>query len=304
MKKFIITTTINSPTEAIIKFDNLNEWHLIVVGDKKTPIDYSLQNGLYISPQDQEEYFKDLSDCIGWNCIQRRNFGLLKAYELGAEIIATIDDDNIPLKEWGKKIYINQDIEIDYYLSENICFDPIAVTNHSNLWHRGFPLQLLSKRKYKKTKKIIQPDIQADFWNGDPDIDAICRMEHVPNCDFDKKLFPFSSNTFSPFNSQNTFLSRNVIRDYFLFPHIGRMDDIWASYFVQSKGFRVLYNLPTVFQERNEHDLIKDMKKEYLGYENNLKLLNDIKMQSTSIFKFLPERSLEAFKLYQSFFDK
>ena len=49
---------------------------------------------------------------------------------------------------------------------------------------------------------------------------------------------------------------------------------------------------------------IKDMKKEYLGYENNLKLLNDIKMQSTSIFKFLPERSLEAFKLYQSFFDK
>ena len=121
MKKFIITTTINSPTEAIIKFDNLNEWHLIVVGDKKTPIDYSLQNGLYISPKDQEEYFKDLSDCIGWNCIQRRNFGLLKAYELGAEIIATIDDDNIPLKEWGKKIYINQDIEIDYYLSENIC---------------------------------------------------------------------------------------------------------------------------------------------------------------------------------------
>ena len=60
MKKFIITTTINSPTEAIIKFDNLNEWHLIVVGDKKTPIDYSLQNGLYISPKDQEEYFKDL----------------------------------------------------------------------------------------------------------------------------------------------------------------------------------------------------------------------------------------------------
>ena len=39
------------------------------------------------------------------------------------------------------------------------------------------------------------------------------------------------------------------------------MDDIWASYFVQSKSFRVLYNLPTVFQERNEHDLIKDMKK-------------------------------------------
>ena len=63
------------------------------------------------------------------------------------------------------------------------------------------------------------------------------------------------------------------------------------------KVFRVLHNLPTVFQERNEHDLIKDMKKEFLGYENNLKLLNDIKMQSTSIFKFLPERSLEFFNI-------
>ena len=64
------------------------------------------------------------------------------------------------------------------------------------------------------------------------------------------------------------------------------MDDIWASYFVQSKGLRVLYNLPTVFQERNEHDLIKDMKKEYLGYENNLKLLNDIKMQLLVFLNF------------------
>ena len=163
----------------------------------------------------------------------KKKFGLLKAYELGAEIIATIDDDNIPLKEWGKKIYINQDIEIDYYLSDNICFDPIAVTNHSNLWHRGFPLQLLSKRKYRKTKKIIQPDIQADFWNGDPDIDAICRMEHMPNCDFDKKLFPFSSNTFSPFNSQNTFLSRNVIRDYFYF----HTSEEWMTF-----GHHILFN--------------------------------------------------------------
>ena len=34
-KKFIITTTINYPTEAIKKFDSMEDWKLIVIGDKK-----------------------------------------------------------------------------------------------------------------------------------------------------------------------------------------------------------------------------------------------------------------------------
>ena len=37
MKKFIITTTINTPTKAIRKFDNNPDWSLIVIGDKKNP---------------------------------------------------------------------------------------------------------------------------------------------------------------------------------------------------------------------------------------------------------------------------
>ncbi len=63
--KYIITTTINNPTEAIHKFDNMPEWKLIVVGDKKTPSNYNLKNGIYLSPEDQENYDKDLSDAIG-----------------------------------------------------------------------------------------------------------------------------------------------------------------------------------------------------------------------------------------------
>ena len=300
--KYIITTTINNPTEAIHKFDNMQDWKLIVIGDKKTPSDYKLTNGIYLNPEDQEKYDKDLSDAIGWNCIQRRNFGLLKAFELGAELIATIDDDNIPLDNWGKNIMVSQDIELDYYKTKEIAFDPISVTNYPNLWHRGFPLQLLSKRKTNKTREKICPDIQADFWNGDPDIDAICRMEHRPECKFENNVFPFSSNKFSPFNSQNTFLTKKIIKNYFLFPHIGRMDDIWASYYVESLGFKVVYNHPTVYQDRNEHDLTIDLKKEVIGYENNLKLLNELSSNPSNILNFIPERSRDAFNLYQRHF--
>jgi hypothetical protein len=62
-------------------------------------------------------------------------------------------------------------------------------------------------RKYKLNKrKKFTPDIQANFWNGDPDIDAVCRMIFRPECNFKKSKFPFFSKKISPFNSQNTLL--------------------------------------------------------------------------------------------------
>jgi len=110
-------------------------------------------------------------------------------------------------------------------------------------------------------------EIQADFWNGDPDLDAVCRMEHGPECDFDPACFPLMSSKPAPFNSQNTFLSANVLPHYFLFPHIGRMDDIWASYYVQALAFKAVFNRASVYQQRNAHNLTHDMRQEYLGYE-------------------------------------
>ena len=306
MKKFIISTTINPPTEAIEKFDNLKDWSLIVSGDLKTPSNYKLKNGTYINPKDQEKINKKLSDLIGWNCIQRRNFAMILAYKEGADIIATIDDDNIPLPNWGKNLLIENKVKAKKYITKEEAFDPISVTNYEHLWHRGFPLQILKNKNNKKEIKKIYSnfDVQADFWNGDPDIDAICRMEHAPECKFQTSIFPFTSNKASPFNSQNTYLKRKVMEHYFLFPHIGRMDDIWASYYVEAKGFRVLYNKPSVYQQRNVHDLTIDMKKEYIGYEHNLNLIRELKKDPNNIKHFLPKKSWEAFKLYQQVLKK
>ena len=303
LKKFIVCTSINKPTLAVKKFDLMKDWKLVIVGDKKTPKNYKLKNGIYLSPKKQEKIDKKLSDLIGWNCIQRRNFGILYAWKNGADVVAVVDDDNIPYKDWGKKLLINNKTKTNYYKTNSLAFDPISVTNHKNLWHRGFPLQILDKRNnIKKQIKIIKPDIQADFWNGDPDIDAICRMEHHPICKFKDKYFPLASNKVSPFNSQNTFISKKVLPHYFLFPHIGRMDDIWASFYVISKGFKVVYNKASVFQKRNVHDLTKDMLKEFIGYENNLNLIKDLKKNINNINSYIPERSRLAFLRYQTHF--
>lgn len=303
MKKVIVTTTINEPTEAIERFDASADWKLIVIGDKRTPTDYRLKRGTYVSPQEQEKYDKPLSDAIGWNCIQRRNFGLLWAYDMGADIIALVDDDNIPDQDWGKSLLLGKKIETRHYDTNLPAFDPVGATNHKEIWHRGFPLQLLPKRDYSQvTETPVTPDVQADFWDGDPDIDAVCRMEHAPECKFDPACFPIASGRMSPFNSQNTFLTREVLEDYFLFPHVGRMDDIWASYYIQSKGYKVVYGKASVYQQRNEHDLVRDMRQEYLGYEHNLKLVKDLAAESERILWYLPPESARAFQLYRRHF--
>lgn len=81
----------------------------------------------------------------------------MKHLKNGAQIIASVDDDNIPLDDWGKNIMIGKPTNVYYYESDEIAFDPIGVTNYPNLWHRGFPIQNLHNRstKYKITRKTI-----------------------------------------------------------------------------------------------------------------------------------------------------
>jgi hypothetical protein len=302
MKKVIITTTINSPTEAVLKFGKMTDWEMVVVGDRKTP-PYPLERGLYLAPEIQEKYDKRLSDAIGWNCIQRRNFGLLWAKDMKADIVALVDDDNIPYEGWGQNLMIGKETEVNFYETDLPAFDPVGATNHRHVWHRGFPLQLLPKRDYsQKSRRKIVPDVQADFWDGDPDIDAVCRMEHAPECKFEKTFFPLASNKPSPFNSQNTFISGRLLKDYFLFPHVGRMDDIWAGYYVQGRGARVVYGTASVFQARNVHNVIKDMRAEYLGYEHNLELVQTVMSEPDSIHQYMPDSAVEAFRLYRKHF--
>lgn len=305
----IVTTTINPPTKALKLFAQMPDWTLIVVGDLKTPghlYTQELPNAIYVSPAEQEARCKPLSDAIGWNCIQRRNFGFLWAKDMGAKIVGIVDDDNIPLDlKWGSSLLLCQRTEVNYYQEDGPVFDPVGCTNYPHLWHRGFPLQLLAFRKYQKpTTKLIVPEVQADFWDGDPDIDAVCRMQFRPDCIFDARCFPIASSKISPFNSQNTFMNAELLSEYFLFPGIGRMDDIWASYYLQLKtGAKVVYNKPSVFQDRNEHNLIEDMKNEYIGYERTLALIEAMIKNPESINNFIPARAQEAFRLYRSCFE-
>jgi len=312
MKKIIITTTINPPTEALIKYTQLPEWHVVVAGDLKTDhkLFENIPNLTYLPPKHQENKYPKLSKLIGWNCVQRRNFAALEALEQGADIIGIIDDDNIPFDDWGEDLCLTSKIKYNHYECNDVAFDPIGATNYKNLWHRGFPIDRVPYRDYtNKSTKESDFDIQAIFWNGDPDVDAIGRMIFNPKCEFDNSSFPLASNKISPFNSQATILKRKVFLDYFLFPFVGRMDDIWASFYTLARGHKVVYTQPKVFSNRDlgtvgRFSVIEDMKKEYGGYENNTEILKQITVDPDNIKHFIPERSWECLIEWKSIVSK
>jgi hypothetical protein len=80
------------------------------------------------------------------------------------------------------------------------------------------------------------------------------------------------------------------------------MDDIWAAYYVQAKGYQVAFGKASVYQQRNVHDLVRDMREEYLGYEHNLNLVRDLAHDPESIIAYLPGRAIWAWALYRRHF--
>lgn len=319
MKKAIVTTTINPPTEALKKFIKIadaDEWHLFIVGDKKTDdkpyydIDTAMDCVTYLDCDAQEKISQELSDLIGWNCIQRRNFGLVAAYQWGADIISTVDDDNIPYEGWGRHCKVNRDIDVKLYKVDAPVFDPLS-TVFPHLWHRGFPIQMLDDRNLKgggMVKRRVL--VQADMWNGAPDIDAICRITLNPMVQFPDVMIPFGADKPAPFNSQNTFLSRDVFPTYFLFPHIGRMDDIWAAYVVQAVfPDSVAFCKASVLQDRNPHDLTKDLEAELIGYRHSgdfANWLSESDMSQPTLDgawpEYIPADTIKAYNVYKELF--
>jgi hypothetical protein len=295
--KFIVTTTINEPTEALRKFAQMPDWKLVVVGDRKTPHEsYTGLDGVtYLLPGYQENLDSKLSAMLGWNCIQRRNMGFLYAMQNGAELVATVDDDNIPQLGWGDSL-LGREVLVNSYQSRTPAFDPLSHTN-GKIWHRGFPWQWVANRAADMVTTRDRFDVQANLWNGAPDIDAICRAVYPQDVRFGH-VDPFTATRPMPFNSQNTILTRKAMKDYFCFPGLGRYDDIYASYVCQAYGNKVVFGGATVFQKRNPHDITADFNAEVYGYQNCAKFITDL-ADNREAWKALPSQAMESFERYR-----
>jgi len=296
MKTAIITTTINVPVLFRDYMKNVkdlgHDCFFVVIGDKKTPAEaksYCLDLGkefdlpmTFLDVADQEEYLNkhpELGAHLTWNSIQRRNIGLVIAYEQGAEQIITIDDDNFFVSDdfvMHHSVGQSKDIEILSTKSGwlNVC-NFLTEKYNRPFYHRGYPLEQRFADEEPTTARVNgNVVVNAGFWFGDPDIDALTRIYY-----FNKPIeavayergghFALAHGTWSPFNSQNTSLAREIIPAYFLSPYIGRYDDIWAAYVIKRisdhLGDYITFGDPVVKQERNVHNYWKDLAQEDKG---------------------------------------
>lgn len=283
MKTALVTTTINVPTVLSLYREIGPDVYIFVAGDKKSPhVEISAHstslNYHYFKPTDQSEWA--CSELLGWNTIARRNIAVLEALQWGAETIVTIDDDNIPL---DPRYFENFNQLFEPFLFSGPCvsgyadwFDPgqLLLPPHRQ---RGFPVRQPGLWQVgSAVRKSI--GIASGVVLGDTDTDAVTRLGRPAPVDVHgasellRNGFVVHNKTWTIFNTQNTAYLRELAPAMLLVPQFGRYDDIFASLVTQrvmrDRGLHVHHGQPFVWQQRNPHKLLNDLRAETFGMEH------------------------------------
>jgi hypothetical protein len=293
--KSLVITTINRPTLALQKYQDIlldQGWKIIVVGDKKTPTDFQLPGAEYLSIDRQNELFGDLSSLIPLNHYSRKSLGYLYAMSQGSEIIAESDDDNIPYPE-NYPNFLPSQIKTSL-LEDRGSVNVYSYFTNKKIWPRGLPLDMINK--LVNTNLINEQNVTCYIQQGladlDPDVDAIYRLTVASeNVIFERnKALALGDGCYSPFNTQNTLFYRKAFPLMLLPIDVhSRVTDIWRGYIAQKllwcMGANLLFLSPSVYQIRNEHNLVKDLTEEvplYTQVHELIYLLEEFKKSTTN----------------------
>ena len=284
--KYIVITTIHQKTEAIRRFEQLQDWHMVLVGDRKTPAIDSSANLTFLSLDRQQKLGYAFVEHCPYNHYARKNIGYLYAIEQGAEIIYDTDDDNLPYEHWEVP-----DFSCPRQYSSNRQFVNIyRYFTDEFIWPRGYPLDEIHGQTESKIQLLVPKAIGV--WQGlvdqEPDVDAIFRLLFPKTLSFARKpSFFLAAGQYSPFNSQNTFWQPNAFPFLYLPATTSfRFTDILRSYIAQrlmwQEGLHLGFLSATVYQERNPHDLLKDFRDEvecYLNVKPIVRLLEQLSLE-------------------------
>ena len=273
---YCIITTINKPTKAVVSLQQKFGDGLIVIGDKKTPTDWGYKDAQFYSETDQRGFEFVTRYYLPTNHYARKNLGYLLAISKKATSIYDTDDDNIPNEKW---VVRKEEVEANESLGEG-WYNVYDLVADNFMWPRGFSLKHLRIFPSCGMPKFRTSSIQQGLSDGEPDVDAIWRLIFNRKNTFShKKSIFLRPNTWCPFNSQSTWwFPKAYALMYLPIYATFRMTDIYRSFVAQrclwEIGEGVTYHSPSeVYQERNEHDLLKDLKDEVHGYLNSGKIV-------------------------------
>jgi hypothetical protein len=303
VKRNLVVTTINPPTDALQNSVSLGlevDCQTIIVGDNKTPENFYLSGAEFLGIGEQSRLGFRIADSLPTATYSRKMIGYLHSLASGADLIYETDDDNKLYREFFDETLISTVARIaakSGFINHYEFFTP------EKIWPRGLPLDEIaasSKQQEPSTRDGLNGDMYKGRFglvqgiaDGNPDVDAVFRLSRA---DFDYIGFRFdsaeplavlgSSNSWLPLNSQVTIWQREFAALMYLPVTCSfRMTDIWRGYIAQrvfhEREIAVLLPGPMAFQDRNDHDLMRDFADEvegYLGYRAFVQVLESVEL--------------------------
>jgi reversibly glycosylated polypeptide len=276
----------------------LEQIQVIVIPDKKTPpavfqrCEELRKKGLDVlcpALDEQERILHRLgfpTSLVPHNSDNRRNIGYLMAADSEADFLISIDDDNYCPASG------------DYFAEHSVvCREArrYDVVESSNGWYnlcnllelepafrvypRGFPYAARHQEPHMNSQSHqAEVRVNAGLWLRDPDLDAITWLAAPARARaFKGRSIVLGERTWSPVNTQNTALHRDVIPSYYFVPmstsanglQIDRFGDIFSGYFCQAcarhMGHSIRAGTPVAEHRRNTHRHLHDATQEMAG---------------------------------------
>ena len=278
---FLVITSIANQEHPVLKqFSKECAEHdvpFIVIGDTKSPTEFELPGCDYYSVAAQQKLNFQLAKSLPFKHYARKNLGYLLAISKGAKVIIETDDDNLPLPTFWEERSRNTSAHL---VGNAGWVNVYKYFSGALIWPRGFALEYLQKPLPELTaiEDIVCP-IQQGLADENPDVDAIYRLILPLPISFNKaNSVALHENACCPFNSQNTTWFAEAFPLLYLPTYCSfRMTDIWRSFVAQriawTCNWPILFHQSTVWQERNDHNLMHDFKDEISGYSNNTQIM-------------------------------
>lgn len=282
MSTAVVITTIQPPTPAVEEYaawdarvNGPTSCRLYLIGDEGGPRQVEYDRRGYVGFEHQHRFEFTYAKWAPTHHYARKNLGYLLAIAQGARVILDTDDDNTPLGNffggWAPEQVAPWTHNVGWtnvypYFMQNTC------------WPRGLPLGSLSG-SLDVEPAIDEPvfcPVQQSLVAGDPDVDAVYRFIFPWNPDYHpgERSLILGARSVCPFNSQATRWFYEAFPLLYLPATCTmRCSDIWRSLVAQrcmhERGWHVLFTSPQVHQDRNPHDLQRDLEDELPLYRWN-----------------------------------
>ena len=284
----LVVTSISAPGPILHSLAELcrrDDYEFILIGDAASPPEFALEGCRFYGLREQQELPFRFARLCPQKHYARKNIGYLLAAQRGAQRILETDDDNAPLETFGA---LKGETVQGRHIADAGWVNLYSYFTRAGkpLWPRGFPLSLLKKTAPAAdslpVKRLACP-IQQGIVQGNPDVDAVWRLVLGEPVEFEPEArsLILGKRSWCPFNSQNTAWFREAFGLMYLPSFCSfRMTDIWRSFIAQriawECGWGGLFHEPTMFQQRNEHNLMKDFEDEIPGYLFNGRLCEEL----------------------------